>query len=103
MSPNFPPYGAPYLLAANPQVRRPIEPRPLPPPLNPPKAGDRLVLARIIAAAHVRSAQEIMRVSAWFLAFGAIRIVLDIRAARLSRRRGSSAVERDGRMGGRRN
>ena len=117
MSPNFPPFGASYLLAADPQVRRPIAPRPTPPRANRREVGDRLVLARIIvtvagvggflglliASIHVRSAQEILRISAfvWFLGMGAVRVVLDLRASRRSRRGEACAIERDRRLGGR--
>jgi len=104
MSPNFPPFGAPYLLAADPQARRPIAPRPTPPPIAHRTTAERLVLTRVIvtvagvagflglliAAVHVRSAQEILRLAAfvWFLGLGAVRVALDLRVSRRSARRG---------------
>lgn len=104
MSPNFPPFGAPYLLAADPQDGRPIAPRPTPQRIDRRGAGDRLPLTRIIvtvagvagflgllvASIHVRSAEEILRIAAfvWFLGLGAVRVALDLRASGRSARRG---------------
>jgi hypothetical protein len=65
-------------------------------------AGVAGFLGLLLAAAYVSSGEEVLRISAfiWFFGFGALRVTLDVRASRSSRRRGTCHGERNRRMGG---
>jgi hypothetical protein len=58
-------------------------------------------LGLLLAGAYVSSGEEVLRISAfaWFFGFGALRVVLDVRASRASRRRETRFGEHDRRVG----
>jgi hypothetical protein len=65
-------------------------------------AGVAGFLGLLVAAVYFRSAEHVLRLSAfvWFFGFGALRVVFDLRASRASRRRKTCSGERDRRVGG---
>jgi hypothetical protein len=65
-------------------------------------AGVAGFLGLLLAAAYASSGEAVLRISAfvWFFGFGALRVVLDVRASRASRRRGTCSGEHDRRLGG---
>lgn len=80
----------------------PREPRPGPSPIGSPYVGARVILilaglggflGLLIAGAEVRSGQDALRAAAliWFLGFGVVKLVLDLRASRVSRSRDASS------------
>jgi hypothetical protein len=64
-------------------------------------AGVAGFLGLLLAGAYVSSGEEVLRISAfaWFFGFGALRVVLDVRASRASRRRGTCSGQYDRRVG----
>ena len=108
MSPQFPP-----LKALPPITLNPGSPRPAAARAAPPRLLARLVvtvagvggfLGLLVAAVYAPSAQEGLRIAAfiWFLGFGAVRVILDLRASGRPGVRVAihHAGERDRRMAG---
>ena len=112
MSPQFPPLRALDPIALDPRGQRPQAPHPAPP-----RVGSRFLVARavvtlagvggflglLVAAVHAPPAREGLRIAAfaWFMAFGVARIILDLLATRVSRRRPEAlvAIDRAGERG----
>ncbi len=117
MSPHFPPMRAPLRSAASPVSVRSVLPRPRAADVERGGARTSFLLARVvvtvagvagflgllIAAVHASPAQETLRISAfiWFFGFGAVRVALDVRAARASRRPGACSGRGQHGAGGR--
>jgi len=107
MSPNFPPMRAPLRSVGSPASGRPVPPRSTVMDVEHRGAEASFLAARVVvtvvgvagflgllfAAVQVSSAQDMLGISAfiWFFGFGAVRVALDVRAARASRRAGGGS------------